>query len=149
MSSDNFVQIVGTLGGDPTLRFTTGGIAVCSFSVAWSPRKKTDTGWEDGDTSWFRCTVWREMAENVASSLAKGMRVVVTGQVHIREWEDQEGNKRTSTEIQVDEVSPSLRWATSTVEKVVRDKPVNENRGEAGGGTSGHGYDYDDSDEPF
>jgi single-strand DNA-binding protein len=142
-SPGNFVQITGTLGGDPELRYTTGGIAVCSFSVAWSPRKKTDTGWEDGPTSWFRCTVWREYGENVAASLAKGQRVVVTGQVHIREYEDNEGNKRFSTEIQVDEVGPSLRWATSTVEKVVRDKPVNENRG-----ASSEPY-YDDSEEPF
>lgn len=152
MANDNFVQIVGTLGGDPELRYTPAGHAVCSFSVAWSPRKKTDTGWVDGETSWFRCSVWRDHAENAAASLAKGMRVVVTGQVHVREWEDRDGGKRTSVEIQVDEVSPSLRWAQAQVDKTEREKPTNESRQAntgTGGGTSGQGYDYADSEEPF
>lgn len=122
MSSDNFVQIVGTVGGDPEMRFTTGGLAVCSFSVAWSPRKREGDKWVDGETSWFRCTAWRDMAENIASSIQKGDRVVVTGQVSAREWEDRNGDKRTSVEIQVDECAPSLRWATASVNKTEREK---------------------------
>ncbi len=152
MANDNFVQIVGTLGGDPELRYTTSGHAVCSFSLAWSPRKKTETGWADGETSWFRCSVWREHAENAAASLAKGMRVVVTGQVHVREWEDRDGGKRTSVEIQVDEVSPSLRWAQAQIERTEREKPTNESRQASGssGGTGGNLSDpiYGDED-PF
>jgi len=150
MARDNFVQIVGSVGQDPELRFTTGGIAVASFSVAWTPRKNVDGEWKDGETSWFRCTAWRDMAENVAASVTKGMRVVVSGSVLARDWEDNEGNKRTSIEIQVDEVAPSLRWAQAQVERTTREKSTGENRqASSGGGTSGQGYDYPDSEEPF
>lgn len=149
MARDNFVQIVGSVGGDPELRFTTQGHAVCSFSVAWTPRKNVDGEWKDGETSWFRCTAWRDMAENVAASVTKGMRVVVSGSVVARDWEDRDGNKRTSVEIQVDEVSPSLRFAQAQVERTVREKATNESRASSGGGTSGHGYDYAPDEEPF
>ena len=149
MARDNFVQIVGSVGGDPELRYTTGGIAVATFSVAWTPRKKgADGDWEDGETSWFRCTAWRDMAENVAASVTKGMRVVVTGSVVIRKWEDNEGNDRYSTEIQLDEVAPSLRWAQAHIERNEREKTDVKGPPAGGGGTSGHGYDYPD-EEPF
>lgn len=136
MASDNYVQIIGALGQDPELRYTTAGTAVCSFSVAWTPRRKnSQTGeWEDGDTSWFRCNVWRDQAENVAASLTKGMRVVVTGQVKARDWTDNDGNKRTSVEIDVDEVAPSLRWATAEVSRVEREN-TSSGAGRGGGGT--------------
>lgn len=152
MANGNFVQIVGTVGGDPELRFTTGGIAVCSFSVAWTPRKRdAQTGeWSDGDTSWFRCSCWREMAENVAASIVKGSRVIVTGSVVARDWEDRDGNKRTSIEIQVDEVAPSLRWAQAQIERTTREKADNEYRGGGGGRNDPDpAPTYYDSEEPF
>lgn len=122
MAADNFVQIIGTVGRDPELRYTTGGHAVCSFSVAWTPRKKNQqTGeWEDGDTSWFNCSAWRDLGENIAASIAKGTRVVVTGSVAARDWEDKDGNKRTSIDIDVQDCAPSLRWAQAQVERVSR-----------------------------
>ena len=122
MSQGNFVQIIGTIGGEPELRFTQGGHAVCSFSVAWSPRRKNKTTdqWEDGDTTWFRCTAWRDLGENIAASITKGSRVVVTGSVTARDWEDKDGNKRTSVEIDVEDCAPSLRWAQAHVEKASR-----------------------------
>jgi len=144
MANDNFVQIVGSLGGDPELRFTTAGVAVCSFSVAWTARKKDPAGgWVDGETTWFRCTAWRDMAENVAASLSKGMRVVVTGQISARDWVDNESNNRTSIEIQVDEASPSLRWAQAHIERNEREKPA-ETRQAAAKEPA-----YDDTEEPF
>ena len=121
MANDNFVQIIGNVTRDPELRFTTSGHAVVSFGVAWTPRKKNASGgWEDGDTSFFNCTAWRDLAENIAGSISKGNRVVVLGSVKAREWEDRDGNKRTSIEIDVDECSPSLRWATATVARTER-----------------------------
>lgn len=124
MAFDNFVQITGNCCADPELRFTTGGVAVTSFTLAWTARKKADGGgWEDGETSFFRCTAWRDMGENVAASIQKGMRVMVTGAVKVREWEDQEGNKRTSVEIDADDVAPSLKWAQAEIERTTREKP--------------------------
>lgn len=139
--ADNFVQIVGTLTRDPELRFLGNGTAVCSFGVAWNPRKKVDDKWEDGPTTFFNCSCWRDMAESVASSLQKGDRVIVTGQVSAREWEDRDGNKRTSVEIQVDECSPSLRWATASVNKTEREKPSSRN--------NAPDPIYGDEEEPF
>lgn len=119
---DNFVQIIGRLARDPELRFTQGGHAVCSFGLAWSPRKKNATTgeWEDGETSWFNCTAWRDLAEHVAASLVKGNRVIVTGQVRSRDWEDKDGNKRTSVEIDVQDCGPTLRFADASVEATQR-----------------------------
>jgi single-strand DNA-binding protein len=153
MALGNNLTLVGTLGGDPELRFTTGGIAVASFSVAWNDRKKNaQTGnWEDGETSWFRCTCWRDMAENVAATLTKGTRVVVTGAVKTREWEDRDGNKRLSVEIDVDEVAPSLRWAQAHVEKTERTSGDGGYTGASGGGgsTGGRPDPIYDNEEPF
>jgi len=129
MANDNFVQIIGTVGQDPELRFTTGGAAVCSFSVAWSPRRRNpQTGeWENGETTWFRCNAWRDLGENIAASITKGSRVVVTGSVRARDWEDRDGNKRTSIEIEVEDCAPSLRWAQAQIERTARS-------GDGGGG---------------
>lgn len=146
MANDNFCQIIGNVTGDPELRFTQSGIAVCSFGVAWTPRKRDANGnWTDGDTSFFRCSAWRDMAENIAASISKGMRVVVTGSVVARDWEDRDGNKRTSIEIQVDDCAPSLKWAQAQIERTTREKSSSG----GGGGTSGRGYDYVDDEEPF
>ena len=119
--ADNSVTIVGNVTDDPELRFTPSGQAVANFTVAVNKRFKNNAGeWEDRLDGFFRCSCWRDMAENVAESLKKGTRVVVTGRLQQRSWDDQEGNKRSAFEISVDEVGPSLRWATAAIEKSKR-----------------------------
>jgi single-strand DNA-binding protein len=121
MASDNTVTLVGNITDDPELRFTPSGAAVANFTVAVNRRFRNQEGsWEDKLDGFFRCNCWREMAENVAESLQKGSRVVVTGRLQQRSWDDQDGNRRSAFEVQVDEVGPSLRWATATVQKSKR-----------------------------
>jgi single-strand DNA-binding protein len=118
MASDNQVTIVGNLTDDPELRYTPNGAAVVNFSVAVTPRMRDESGgWKDGDTSFFRVNAWRNLAENVAESLTRGSRVIVTGRLRQRSWETQDGEKRSVVEIEADEVGPSLRWATAKVER--------------------------------
>jgi single-strand DNA-binding protein len=119
--ADNTVTLVGNVTDDPELRFTPSGAAVANFTVAVNRRyKNADGQWEDKLDGFFRCNCWRDMAEHVAESLTKGTRILVTGRLQQRSWEDQEGGKRSAFEIQVDEVGPSLRWATATVQKTER-----------------------------
>ena len=122
MSKDTTLTIVGNLTADPELRFTPSGPAVASFTVASTPRRYDRQAGEfrDGDTLFMRCTVWRETAENVAESLTKGMRVIVTGRLIQRSYETREGEKRTVVELQVDEVGPSLAKATARVTRTPR-----------------------------
>jgi single-strand DNA-binding protein len=122
MANENHITIVGNLTDDPELRYTPNGAAVANFSVAVSRRAKDDaTGeWKDMDTSFFRCAAWRGLGENVAESLTRGSRVMVTGRLRQRSWETPEGDKRSTVEIEADEVGPSLKWATAKVEKVQR-----------------------------
>jgi single-strand DNA-binding protein len=130
--ADNTVTLVGNVTDDPELRFTPSGAAVANFTVAVNRRyKNADGQWEDKLDGFFRCNCWRDMAEHVAESLTKGTRILVTGRLQQRSWEDQEGGKRSAFEIQVDEVGPSLRWATATVQKSERNSPART------GGTSG------------
>src|SRR5918992_524454 len=137
MASDNCVTLVGNITDDPELRFTPSGAAVANFTVAVNRRYKNQDGqWEDKLDGFFRCNCWRDMAENVAESLQKGSRVVVVGRLQQRSWEDQEGNRRSAVEVQVDEVAPSLRWATATVQKSQRSTA----RTESAGQSSGQGY---------
>jgi single-strand DNA-binding protein len=117
MASDNTVTLVGNVTDDPELRFTPSGAAVANFTVAVNRRFQKDGQWEDRLDGFFRCSCWRDMAENVAESLHKGTRIVVVGRLQQRSWDDPEGNKRSTIEIQVDEVGPSLRWATAAVQK--------------------------------
>ncbi len=118
MASENQLIIVGNLTDDPELRYTPNGAAVVTFSVAVSFRVKDESGqWKDGDTSFFRVNAWRSLAENVAESLTKGTRVMVSGRLKQRSWETQEGERRTVVEIEADEVGPSLKWATAKVER--------------------------------
>ena len=131
MASDNCVTLVGNITDDPELRFTPSGLPVANFTVAVNRRVPKDGGWEDKLEGFFRCSCWRDMAENVAESLQKGARVVVVGRLQQRSWEDQEGNKRSTVEVQVDEVGPSLRWATARPEKSQR-----SSGGYGGGGQS-------------
>ena len=112
------ITIIGNLAGDPELRWTASGHAVANFTVAQTPRTKNQQGeFVDDETLWVRCSVWREMAENVAETLSKGTRVVVTGKLKARSFETNEGQQRTNWELDVDEVGPSLRWATAQVNR--------------------------------
>jgi single-strand DNA-binding protein len=122
MANDTLITVVGNLTGDPEVRFTTSGTAVANFTVASTPRHfdKQRQEWVEDEALFLRCSVWREYAEHVAESLSRGTRVVVVGKLRQRGWEDKEGNKRTSYELDVDEVAPSLRWATAKVQKMQR-----------------------------
>jgi single-strand DNA-binding protein len=133
--ADNSVTLVGNVTDDPELRFTPSGAAVANFTVAVNRRFKGQSGqWEDKLDGFFRCNCWREMAENVAESLHKGTRIVVTGRLQQRTWEDNDGNKRRDFEIQVDEVGPSLRWATAQVTKSNRSGGGQSSAGSGGSG---------------
>ena len=118
MANDTTLTIVGNLTSDPELRFTQSGAAVANFTVASTPKffDKQANEWKDGETLFMRCSLWREAAENVAESLTKGMRVIVTGRLVSKPWE-KDGEKRTSTELQVDEIGPSLKYATAKVNR--------------------------------
>lgn len=123
MANDNSVTIIGNATREPEIRYTNGGMTVASFGVAINQRKKNaDTGqWEDGETSYFDVTCFRELAENVAESVSKGQRVIVAGTLRQSSWEDKEtGAPRSKVEVIADEVGPSLRWATASVERVGR-----------------------------
>ena len=121
-AGDVNVTIVGNLTNDPELRFTPSGAAVASFTVASTPRvlDKATNEWKDGEALFMRCSVWRQYAENVAESLTKGSRVIVTGRLKQRSYETREGEKRTVVEMDVDEVGPALKYATAKVNKVSR-----------------------------
>lgn len=116
------VTIAGTLTADPELRFTQSAIPVCNFTVAANDRRyNTQTGqWEDGDATFLRCTLWRQPAENLANSLTKGARVLVTGTLRQRSYETPQGEKRYAFDVDVTEVAASMRWATLTVNKATR-----------------------------
>ena len=130
----NNVTVIGNLTADPELRFTASGVAMVNISVADSRRYQDRNGdWQE-DTSFFRGTCWRDMAENVAESLTKGARVVISGRLKQRTWETAEGEKRNVVELDIQEIGPSLRWATATVTKTPR-----TGGGDFGGGGGG-GY---------
>lgn len=137
MAGETVITVVGNLTADPELRWTNNGVALATFSVASTPRvfdRKTNE-WRDGDALFLRCTVWREVAENVANSLTKGSRVIVTGSLRQRNYEV-EGQRRTSYELDVDEIGPSLRYATAQVTRT---------QARAGGGGFGGGQPGGDS----
>ena len=121
--SDSTITIVGNATAEPELRFTTGGKGNCSFGVAVSRRWQRDGEWQE-QTSFFNVVTFGSLAENVAASIGKGTRVVVTGRLEQRTWETKEGEKRSVVEIVADEVGPSLRWARAEVERVERDRPT-------------------------
>jgi len=130
----NNVTVIGTLTADPELLFTASGVALVNISVADNRRYQDRNGdWQE-DTSFFRGSCWRDLAENVAESLTKGTRVVISGRLKQRTWETAEGEKRNVVEIDIQEIGPSLRWATATVTKTPR-----TSGGDFGGG-SGGGY---------
>jgi single-strand DNA-binding protein len=117
---DTVVTVVGNLTGDPELRFTPNGAAVANFRLAVTPRVRDGDSWKDGETSFFPVNVWRQQAENVAETLTKGTRVIVTGKLRHRTWQTDGGEQRTVTEIEADELGPSLKWATAKVERANR-----------------------------
>ncbi|HET6289179.1 MULTISPECIES: single-stranded DNA-binding protein [unclassified Amycolatopsis] len=133
MAGDTVITVIGNLTSDPELRFTPSGAAVANFTVASTPRTldKQSGEWKDGEALFLRCNIWRQAAENVAESLTRGARVVVQGRLKQRSFETKEGEKRTVVELEVDEIGPSLRYATAKVNKV--------SRGTGGGGGGGFG----------
>src|SRR3954451_13613016 len=140
MAGETVITVVGNLTNDPELRFTPSGQAVASFTVASTPRTldRQSNEWKDGDPLFLRCTVWRQAAENVAETLHKGFRVIVQGRLKQRSFETREGEKRTVVELDVDEVGPSLRYATARVNKAGRSG--GNGGGFSGGNGGGGGY---------
>ena len=126
----NSVTLVGNLVEDPELRFTPSGVAMAKIRVAVNRRWRDQQGEWQEETSFFGGTLWREAAENAAESLQKGMRVIITGSLEQRSWETQEGDKRSIVEVRIDELGPSLRWATASVTRT----PRSDNFGGGGGG---------------
>lgn len=135
MAGETIVTLVGNLTGDPELRFTPSGSAVANFTVASTPRTfdRQSNEFKDGETLFMRCSIWREAAENVAESLTKGTRVVVTGRMKSRSYTTKEGENRTVIELEADEIGPSLRYATAKVNRTQR----NGGGGGFGGGQGG------------
>ncbi|MCO1660316.1 single-stranded DNA-binding protein [Pseudonocardia humida] len=142
MAGETVITVVGNLTADPELRFTPSGAAVANFTVAATPRTfdRASGEWKDGDALFMRCNVWRQAAENVAETLTRGMRVMVQGRLRQRSFETREGEKRTVVELEVDEVGPSLRYATAKVNKVSRGSGGGGFGGGSGGGSGGGGY---------
>ena len=130
MAGDTQITVIGNLTDDPELRFTPSGAAVANFTIASTPStfNRQTSQWEDGETLFLRCSIWRQAAENVAESLTRGTRVVAQGRLKSRSYETREGEKRTVFELDVDEVGPSLRYATAKVTK------ANRQGGQGGGG---------------
>jgi single-strand DNA-binding protein len=135
MAGETTITVIGNLTNDPELRFTPSGAAVANFTVASTPRTfdRQSNDWKDGETLFLRCSVWRDAAENVAESLSRGSRVIVSGRLKSRTYDTKEGEKRTVIELDVDEVGPSLRYATAKVNKTSR------GGGGGGGGNFGGG----------
>ena len=132
MAGETTITVIGNLTDDPELRFTPSGAAVAKFRVASTPRTldRNSGEWKDGEPLFLQCNVWRQVAENVAESLHRGARVIVSGRLRQRSYETREGEKRTVMELEVDEIGPSLRYATAKVQKMSR----------SGGGGSGGGF---------
>jgi single-strand DNA-binding protein len=143
MAGETTLTVIGNLTADPELRFTPSGAAVASFTVASTPRTfDRQTGeWKDGEALFLRCNIWRQAAENVAESLTRGARVIVNGRLKQRSFETREGEKRTVVELDVDEIGPSLRYATAKVNKV--------NRGGGGGGFGSGSGSSAPQDDPW
>ncbi|WP_430591805.1 single-stranded DNA-binding protein [Humidisolicoccus flavus] len=136
MAGETIITVVGNLTADPELRYTQGGLAVANFTIASTPRSfdRQSNEWKDGEALFLRASVWREFAEHVAQSLQKGSRVIAQGRLKQRSYETKEGEKRTSLELEVDEIGPSLRYATA---QVTRSSGGGGARGAVGGGNGG------------
>lgn len=143
MAGETIITVIGNLTDAPELRFTPQGDAVANFTVASTPRtyNRQAGEWQDGETLFMRCSLWRQPAENLAESLERGARVVVSGRLKQRTFETREGDKRTVVEMDADEIGPSLRYATAKVTKVPR--------GNSGGGFGGGGQTAPAGDDPW
>jgi single-strand DNA-binding protein len=141
LAGETTITVIGNLTNDPELRFTPSGSAVANFTIASTPRTfdRQSNEWKDGETLFLRASVWREAAENVAESLTKGMRVIVSGRLKSRSYETKEGEKRTVIELEVDEIGPSLRYANAKVNRTQRSGGLG-GQGGFGGGNSGGGF---------
>jgi single-strand DNA-binding protein len=146
MAGETVITVVGNLVDDPELRFTPSGAAVANFRIASTPRTfdRQTNEWKDGDALFLSCSVWRQAAENVAESLQRGMRVVVQGRLKSRTYETREGEKRTVFEIEVEEVGPSLKYATAKVTRTTRQGGGGGYSGGGGGGGAPAGGGGDD-----
>lgn len=142
MAGETVITVIGNLTADPELRFTPSGAAVANFTVASTPRTfdRQTNEWKDGEALFLRCNIWREAAENVTESLVKGTRVIVSGRLKQRSFETREGEKRTVYELDVDEIGPSLRYATAKVTRA--------SRGGGGGGFGAGGGSRPASSQP-
>jgi single-strand DNA-binding protein len=152
MAGETIITVVGNLTDDPELRFTPSGAAVAKFRVASTPRTldRATGEWKDGEPLFLACNIWRQAAENVAESLQRGARVIVTGRLRQRSYETREGEKRTVMELEVDEIGPSLRYATAKVQKMSRSSGgggFGASGGGGGGGNRGGGGGY--ADDPW
>src|SRR5690348_4134914 len=153
MAGETTITVIGNLTDDPELRFTTSGAAVAKFRIASTPRTldRASGEWKDGEPLFLACSVWRQAAENVAESLQRGSRVIVSGRLRQRSYETKEGERRTVIELEVDEVGPSLRYATAKVQKMSRSSGgggggfgSGGGGGNNGGGGGGGGFGNDD-----
>ncbi|WP_440713552.1 single-stranded DNA-binding protein [Gordonia sp. FQ] len=139
--TDTVITVVGNLTADPELRFTASGAPVANFTVASTPRTfdRQTNEWKDGEALFLRCSIWRDAAENVTESLTKGTRVIVQGKLKQRSYETREGERRTVVELEVDEIGPSLRYATAKVTRTPRGGSSGGGGGNFGGGGGGYG----------
>ncbi|WP_144761343.1 single-stranded DNA-binding protein [Curtobacterium sp. 9128] len=146
MAGETVITVVGNLTADPELRYTQNGLAVANFTIASTPRTfdRQANEWKDGDALFLRASVWREFAEHVAGSLTKGSRVIAQGRLRQRSYQDREGQQRTSIELEVDEIGPSLRYATAQVTRAAGGGggrgQVGGGAGQSGGGNGGGGW---------
>jgi len=153
MAGETIISVIGNLANDPELKFQASGTAVANFTVASTPKTfdRNSNEFKDGETLFLRCSVWRETAENVAESLTKGMRVIVSGRLKSRSYETKEGEKRTVIELEVDEIGPSLRFANAKVNRTQRSEPAASsrnapNQGNWGGGNTQSGNNVPGTD---
>ncbi|MDF3285170.1 single-stranded DNA-binding protein [Gordonia sp. L191] len=153
MAGETVITVVGNLTAEPELRFTPSGAAVASFTVASTPRTfdRQSNEWKDGEALFLRCSIWREAAENVTESLTKGTRVIVQGRLKQRSYETREGEKRTVVELDVEEIGPSLKFATASVNRASRGgSSGGGNFGSSGGGASrGGGSSQSAPEDPW
>ena len=141
MAGETVITVVGNLTADPELRYTQNGLPVANFTIASTPRTfdRQANEWKDGEALFLTCNIWRQAAENVAESLQKGARVIVTGRLRQRTYETREGEKRTVFELEVDEIGPSLRYATAKVQKMQRSSGGGGYGSGGGSGSNGGG----------
>jgi len=149
MAGETIITVVGNLTADPELRYTQNGLPVANFTIASTPRNfdRQANEWKDGEALFLRASVWREFAEHVAGSLTKGMRVIATGRLKQRSYQDREGNNRTAIELEVDEIGPSLRYATAQVTRAAGGSGGGGSFG--GGGGGGQARPAQVADEPW